>query len=182
VLCDAAACLRPRKSPTPSRSTIGCVSTAGARSAGFASALLSSAPRPAGAAASPSSWGWRTACAGPGLPRPSARASIGRSPVAAGAHDSKACRARARSVTRAPPAALTASAIPKSATIGRPSCSRMFSGFRLPCTTPRRGIVQRAGNRAGDPLQCPVDRSLHDLPSGRELVNKWSRKCAKSLV
>jgi hypothetical protein len=33
------------------------------------------------------------------------------------------------SVIRLPPAALTASAIPKSATSAAPSCSRMFSGL-----------------------------------------------------
>ena len=35
-------------------------------------------------------------------------------------------------------AALTASAIPKSATTGRPSCSSTFSGFTSRCTTPCR--------------------------------------------
>ena len=40
-------------------------------------------------------------------------------------------------VRRSPSAALTARAIPKSVTIGSPSCSMMFSGLMSRCTTPR---------------------------------------------
>ena len=42
------------------------------------------------------------------------------------------------SVIRVPPALLTASAMPKSATSARPSCSRMFSGLMSRWMTPWR--------------------------------------------
>ena len=53
---------------------------------------------------------------------------------------------------RSPPAALTASAMPKSATSACPSCSRMFSGLMSRWTTPcSMRVVERARDFARDP-------------------------------
>ena len=57
-------------------------------------------------------------------------------------------------VTRAPPALLTARAMPKSAITGCPACSSMFSGFMSRWITPCLvRVLQRARERDGDPYR-----------------------------
>ena len=88
-----------------------------------------------------------------------ARRSRGR-PSPARATCTAACRARVRFASRAPPAFVTASAMPKSATIGSPACSRMFSGLRSRWITPRAmRVVERVGDAAAD-AHGLVDRQL----------------------
>ena len=68
--------------------------------------------------------------------------------------------ARPVSVSCAPPAALTARAIPKSATTACPLWSRMFSGLMSRCTTPWRcAYAERVRHLARD-LQRVVEREL----------------------